>query len=109
MVNEMKKIEDVEALINITDSGDRLYESMFRRNFGSETPKIQEYLLKNKYATKSKAYRCPHCNFLIGDDGSKGFRSELKQSCIICYSCGEEFKTREIDSELLLIRTDKKL
>lgn len=103
----MRTIQNVQELIQITHKGDRLYDTMIRRNFGNEALEVRQYLLDNKYAIKSKAYRCPYCDFLLGGDDDKQFLFEKKSTHMVCYCCGEEFKTREMESETLLIRTDK--
>lgn len=89
---------ELREFISITSKGDRIFQSTLYRNFGNNAPEVQKYLLDNKYATPTTAYRCPECDFLLG----------IKK-VNYCYCRDREFSLEDIESEIALDRTDKKL
>lgn len=103
----MEFTEKQNKILSCYEPKDRIFESALRRNFRDKTPEVQDFLVNEGYAKRETAYRCPHCDFLIGNEENVKTQT-LNSDTAVCYACGEEFFIREMGTEPLLIRTDKK-
>lgn len=103
----MEFTEKQNKILSCYEPKDRIFESALRRNFRDKTPEVQDFLVNEGYAKRETAYRCPHCDFLIGNEENVKTQT-LNSDTAVCYACGEEFFIREMGTEPLLTRTDKK-
>lgn len=98
---------DLKTFCNLYNPGDRIFYRVIHRHFDNPSEVIRT-LIDGGYATEVTNYLCPICDMPLGYTGNPYFNEEmLQEDTIFCYACDEEFHTKNIRKEPLLIRTDK--
>ena len=113
VVKEIQLLLRIEDFCNKYKPGEYMFYSALYRNFTDNVNRVIDFLVGNGYAKRDKVYRCPHCDFYLatGSVVNKLTKQETVNNeplKLFCEACDNEFTIRDYNSEIMLVRTNKK-
>lgn len=83
------------------------YQGTMHRLFGEDTSAVTHDLIDKGYFTEYISYHCPYCDFALFNNVNPGWEENFQNGRCLCYACDREFLAGDIETEPLLVRTEK--